>query len=112
MGRNEIGILGQNVQNMQAALAETVSVVREGATAIHQGATEISAGNVDLPSRTEQQAAALEETAASMEQLTATVKQNSDNAHLAFILIIQNVGGNTVKEPTVVGNHHGAAGEL
>ena len=83
MGRNEIGILGQNVQNMQAALAETVSVVREGATAIHQGATEISAGNVDLSSRTEQQAAALEETAASMEQLTATVKQNSDNAHHA-----------------------------
>lgn len=53
MGRNEIGILGQNVQNMQAALAETVSVVREGATAIHLGATEISAGNIDLSSRTE-----------------------------------------------------------
>lgn len=83
MGRNEIGILGQNAQNMQAALAETVSVVREGATAIHLGATEISAGNIDLSSRTGQQAAALEETAASMEQLTATVKQNSDNAHHA-----------------------------
>ncbi|KFX19469.1 methyl-accepting chemotaxis protein [Pectobacterium betavasculorum] len=83
MGRNEIGILGLNIQNMQAELTDTVTIVREGADSIYQGSSEITAGNVDLSSRTEQQAAALEETAASMEQLTATVKQNSDNAHHA-----------------------------
>ncbi|MEI7411582.1 methyl-accepting chemotaxis protein [Pectobacterium aroidearum] len=83
MGRNEIGILGTNIQNMQAELTDTVTIVREGADSIYQGSSEITAGNVDLSSRTEQQAAALEETAASMEQLTATVKQNSDNAHHA-----------------------------
>lgn len=83
LGRNEIGILGQNLQHMQESLTNTVTVVREGADSIYQGASEISAGNVDLSSRTEQQAAALEQTAASMEELTSTVKQNSDNANHA-----------------------------
>ncbi|MGM3185632.1 methyl-accepting chemotaxis protein [Musicola paradisiaca] len=82
-GRNEMGILGQNVQQMQASLVHTVSTVRDSAGSIYQGTTEITAGNKDLASRTEQQAAAIEQTAASMEQLTATVKQNSDNAHHA-----------------------------
>ncbi|MGM3174446.1 methyl-accepting chemotaxis protein [Dickeya lacustris] len=83
LGRNEIGILGENLQQMQLSLTNTVTVVREGADSIYQGASEISAGNVDLSSRTEQQAAALEQTAASMEELTSTVKQNSDNANHA-----------------------------
>lgn len=82
-GSNEIGTLGNNVQQMQASLVNTVATVRESADSIYQGSTEISSGNTDLSSRTEQQAAALEQTAASMEQLTATVKQNSENAHHA-----------------------------
>ncbi|WP_042871332.1 methyl-accepting chemotaxis protein [Dickeya poaceiphila] len=82
-GKNEIGTLGHNIQQMQASLVHTVSTVRDSADSIYQGTTEITAGNSDLSSRTEQQAAAIEQTAASMEQLTATVKQNSDNAHHA-----------------------------
>ncbi|WP_459176141.1 methyl-accepting chemotaxis protein [Ewingella americana] len=82
-GHNEIGVLSSNVDIMQASLANTVLIVREGATSIYQGSTEIASGNTDLSSRTEQQAAALEQTAASMEQLSATVKLNSENAHHA-----------------------------
>jgi len=82
-GRNEIGLLLDNLQRIQESLVKTVGTVREGAIAIYQGSSEISAGNTDLSSRTEQQAAALEQTAASMEQLTATVKQNADNTHHA-----------------------------
>ncbi|KHN53563.1 methyl-accepting chemotaxis protein [Pectobacterium fontis] len=82
-GRNEVGTLASNVQQMQSSLVTTVTTVRESADAIYQGSTEISSGNTDLSSRTEQQAASLEQTAASMEQLTATVKQNSENAHHA-----------------------------
>src|SRR5471030_1369285 len=82
-GRNELGVLSTNVDVMQASLANTVLVVREGATSIYQGSAEIATGNTDLSSRTEQQAAALEQTAASMEQLSATVKLNSENAHHA-----------------------------
>ncbi|MCX8956325.1 methyl-accepting chemotaxis protein [Erwinia psidii] len=82
-GRSEIGVLSNNVQDMQQALIKTVSTVRQSAVAIHQDSGEISAGNANLSSRTEQQASALEQTAASMEQLTATVKQNAENAHHA-----------------------------
>ncbi|ACS84373.1 methyl-accepting chemotaxis protein [Musicola paradisiaca] len=103
LGRNEIGILGKNLQQMQDSLTNTVSIVRDGADSIYQGASEISVGNVDLSSRTEQQAAALEQTAASMEELTSTVKQNSDNASHASQLARNastkaEQGGNIVKE--------------
>jgi len=82
-GRNEMGQLAASLQEMQQALAGTVTAVRDSSESIYTGAGEISAGSNDLSSRTEQQAASLEETAASMEQLTATVKQNSDNARQA-----------------------------
>ncbi|AVE57134.1 methyl-accepting chemotaxis protein II [Citrobacter koseri] len=82
-GSNEMALLAHNVHEMQQALANTVSVVREGADTIYTGAGEIATGSSDLSSRTEQQAASLEETAASMEQLTATVRQNADNARQA-----------------------------
>ncbi|WP_318378011.1 methyl-accepting chemotaxis protein [Enterobacter sp.] len=82
-GKNEMALLAHNVREMQQALVNTVSVVRDGADTIFTGAGEISVGSNDLSSRTEQQAASLEETAASMEQLTATVKQNADNARQA-----------------------------
>ena len=101
-GKNEMAILARNVQEMQASLANTVGVVREGADTIYTGAGEISAGSNDLSSRTEQQAASLEETAASMEQLTATVKQNADNARQASRLALDasstaKKGGNVVE---------------
>ncbi|WKV53041.1 methyl-accepting chemotaxis protein [Dickeya fangzhongdai] len=102
-GRNEIGILSQNIQQMQASLVHTVSTVRDSADSIYQGTTEITAGNSDLSSRTEQQAAAIEETAASMEQLTATVKQNSDNAHHASQLA-SNASGKAKQGGEIVEN--------
>ncbi|XTZ39270.1 methyl-accepting chemotaxis citrate transducer [Salmonella enterica] len=82
-GRNEMSVLASGLHEMQQALVETVSVVRNSSDSIYTGASEISVGNNDLSSRTEQQAASLEETAASMEELTATVKQNTDNARQA-----------------------------
>lgn len=101
-GKNEMALLANSVKEMQIALANTVSVVRDGADTIYTGAGEISAGSNDLSSRTEQQAASLEETAASMEQLTATVKQNADNARQASRLALDasttaKKGGNVVE---------------
>ncbi|QTF09209.1 HAMP domain-containing protein [Brenneria izadpanahii] len=87
-GKNEMGVLADNLRHMQDELVRLVSGVRSGAESILTGATEISAGNNDLSSRTEQQASALEETAASMEQLTATVKQNAENARQASQLAL------------------------
>ncbi|WP_165707519.1 methyl-accepting chemotaxis protein [Pectobacterium polaris] len=102
-GRNEIGTLAGNVQQMQSSLVTTVTTVRESADSIYQGSTEISSGNTDLSSRTEQQAAALEQTAASMEQLTATVKQNSENAHHASQLAA-NASGKAKQGGEIVAN--------
>ncbi len=82
-GNNEMSLLARNLREMQQALINTVSAVRDSTDTIFTGAGEISAGSNDLSSRTEQQAASIEETAASMEQLTATVKQNADNARQA-----------------------------
>ncbi len=82
-GRNEISEIFRSLKNMQQALKETVTDVRQGSSAMHTGIAEIAAGNNDLSSRTEQQAASLAQTAASMEQLTATVSQNADNARQA-----------------------------
>ena len=100
-GSNEMALLAVNVRDMQQALANTVSVVRDGADTIYTGAGEIAAGSNDLSSRTEQQAASLEETAASMEQLTATVKQNADNARQATSLA-KNASQTAQKGGTVV----------
>ncbi|GLY62411.1 methyl-accepting chemotaxis protein [Pectobacterium carotovorum subsp. carotovorum] len=102
-GRNEIGTLASNIQQMQSSLVTTVTTVRESADSIYQGSTEISSGNTDLSSRTEQQAAALEQTAASMEQLTATVKQNSENAHHASQLAA-NASGKAKQGGEIVAN--------
>ncbi|TPV41976.1 HAMP domain-containing protein [Pantoea deleyi] len=82
-GRNEMGLLTQELQQMRDALVVTITSVDEATRSIFTGAAEISAGSTDLSSRTEQQAAALEQTAASMEQLTSTVKLNADNARQA-----------------------------
>ncbi|MEH2920956.1 methyl-accepting chemotaxis protein [Samsonia erythrinae] len=102
-GKNEIGTLANNVQQMQSYLVTTVTTVRESADSIYQGSTEISSGNTDLSSRTEQQASALEQTAASMEQLTATVKQNSENAHHASQLAT-NASGKARQGGDIVAN--------
>ncbi|WP_224553990.1 methyl-accepting chemotaxis protein [Pectobacterium versatile] len=105
VGRNEIGILGDNIQQMQDSLSETVGSVRDSAESIHSSSTKIAVGNTDLSARTEQQAAALAETAASMEQLTAAVKQNTDNAHHASEAAIETsskaVNGGSIVEQVV-----------
>ncbi|VGO10927.1 Methyl-accepting chemotaxis protein I (serine chemoreceptor protein) [plant metagenome] len=85
-GRNCVGQLLPYLRDMQASLARTVGIVRQGVDEIHTSAREIADGNNDLSSRTEQQAASLEQTAASMEELAATVKQNADNARQASAL--------------------------
>ncbi|RWR03870.1 methyl-accepting protein IV [[Pantoea] beijingensis] len=82
-GRNEMGLLFADLDDMQHKLADTVMQVRDGSQSMQVGIREIAAGNNDLSARTEQQAASLAETAASMEQLTATVTGNADNARQA-----------------------------
>jgi methyl-accepting chemotaxis protein len=68
------------LQQMQGALSELISNIRQSAGSVRQSAGEIAAGMTELSSRTDEQASSLEETASNMEQLTATVKQNAEHA--------------------------------
>ncbi|MDX5378405.1 MAG: methyl-accepting chemotaxis protein [Halomonas sp.] len=79
-GSNEIGKLLSALGDMQAALRDTVSRMRDSSGEVYAGASRIVGANRDLSARTERQAAALTETASSMEEITATVRSNSQNA--------------------------------
>ncbi len=82
-GRDEVGVLLQNLRDMNASLIRVVAQVRQGSESVASASMQIAQGNSDLSSRTESQASALEETAASMEELGSTVSQNADNARQA-----------------------------
>ena len=82
-GDNETGLLLRALKDMQAALMQVVSRVRQGSESVATASAEIAQGNHDLSSRTESQASALEQTAASMEELAAQVKQNAEGARQA-----------------------------
>ncbi|MGW8392023.1 methyl-accepting chemotaxis protein [Pseudoduganella sp. HUAS MS19] len=102
-GSDETGQLLGALRDMNQALLNIVSEVRNGTHSITIASSEIAAGNQDLSARTEQQAASLEETASSMEELTSTVKQNADNARQANQLAgaaasVARKGGSVVSE--------------
>ena len=86
--RDEMGLLMEGLQQMQAKLKETVVTVRRGSESIASATQQIAAGNTNLSQRTEEQASSLEETASSMEELTSIVKQNADNARQASTLAV------------------------
>ena len=86
--KDETGQLLQALKDMNTALVNIVSEVRDGTETIASASQQIASGNTDLSSRTEQQASSLEETASSMEELTSTVKQNADNARQANQLAV------------------------
>ena len=81
--RNEIGVLYQAVERMQAGLVHLIYSIRSGVARTETEVHSIHGGALELSSRTEQQASALQETAASMEELAGTVRQNTENAQEA-----------------------------
>ncbi|QQG29895.1 MCP four helix bundle domain-containing protein [Pectobacterium carotovorum] len=101
--RDEMGLLLEEMKEMQAALTRMVIGVRNNAESVATASMQIAQGNADLSSRTEEQASALEETSSTMTQLGMTVKNNADNARQANVLA-QNAstvalqGGNVVND--------------
>jgi methyl-accepting chemotaxis protein len=81
--KDEFSPLLSALGEMQGALFDIVSRVRQGSDVVSGACAEIARGNHDLSARTELQASALQETAASMEELSSTVKQNADHARQA-----------------------------
>ncbi|WP_279859938.1 methyl-accepting chemotaxis protein [Comamonas aquatica] len=79
-GRDEMGVLLQELVSMRDKLERVVSHVRTNAQGVLSSSEQIASGNADLSGRTEEQASALQQTAASMEQMSSTVRHNADSA--------------------------------
>ncbi len=79
-GRDEMGVLLQELVSMRDKLERVVSHVRTNAQGVLTSSEQIASGNADLSGRTEEQASALQQTAASMEQMSSTVRHNADSA--------------------------------
>ncbi|MDQ2068443.1 methyl-accepting chemotaxis protein [Natronospira bacteriovora] len=81
--RDEIGLMIEDLAEMDQKLSSIVQQVRDAANSVDSAAQEIAAGTDDLAQRTQEQASSIEETASSMEEMTSTVKNNADNAQEA-----------------------------
>ena len=81
--RDEFSPLLKAMHDMQAALIQVVSMVRNNADSVATASAQIAQGNHDLSGRTEEQASALQQTAATMDELGSTVRNNADNAKQA-----------------------------
>ena len=85
-GRDEIGRLMGELEQVRQRLAQSLQAVQEASESVRVAAGEIAAGNADLSQRTERQAGNLQQTASSMEQLSTTVQQSADTARQANAL--------------------------
>ena len=78
--KDEIGVLGRAMQDMQAKLREIVGEVKSASENVASGSEELSASAEQMSQGATEQAAAVEEVSSSMEEMTANIKQNADNA--------------------------------
>ncbi len=78
--KDEIGILGKAMQEMQSKLREVVGEVKAASENVASGSEELSASAEQMSQGATEQAASVEEVSSSMEQMTANIKQNADNA--------------------------------
>jgi methyl-accepting chemotaxis protein len=78
--KDEIGVLGKAMQEMQAKLREIVGEVKAASENVASGSEQLSASAEQMSQGATEQAAAVEEVSSSMEEMTANIKQNADNA--------------------------------
>ena len=77
---DEIGQLGNSLQEMKTKLSTIVSDIALGADNVSTGSDELSSGAETLAQGATEQAASIEEASASIEELSATIRQNAENA--------------------------------
>lgn len=109
-GKDEMGVLLQELGQMRDNLEQVVAQVRSNADGVFTASEQIASGNHDLSTRTEEQASALQQTAASMEQMASTARHNAENAMQANQLAVNasqvaQRGGEVVQQ--VVQTMHG-----
>ncbi|SMP47842.1 methyl-accepting chemotaxis protein [Desulfonatronum zhilinae] len=78
--KDEIGVLGKAMQDMQTKLREIVGGVKSASENVASGSEQLSASAEQMSQGATEQAASVEEVSSSMEEMTANIKQNADNA--------------------------------
>ncbi|WP_045221045.1 methyl-accepting chemotaxis protein, partial [Desulfonatronum thioautotrophicum] len=78
--KDEIGVLGKAMQEMQGKLREIVGEVKAASENVASGSEQLSASSEQMSQGATEQAASVEEVSSSMEEMTANIKQNADNA--------------------------------
>ena len=77
---DEIGLLGQAVNNLNMKLRDTVSLIAEGSEKVTENSDQISKISVSVAAGANRQASSVEEVSSAIEEMAANIQGNSDNA--------------------------------
>ena len=78
--KDEIGRMGNALNNMVMSVTHTVKTVKSIAEQVREGSEQISSSSQSVSSGASEQAASTEEMSATMEQMASNIKQNAENA--------------------------------
>lgn len=81
--KDEIGILGNALKQMQDKLKEVIASVMSGSDNIAAASMQLSSGSQQVSQGASEQASSAEEVSSSMEEMVANIQQNTDNAQEA-----------------------------
>ena len=90
--RDEIGILGSNIDKMANQLSRIVSDAGNNADIVLSGTKELFQAAETLSNSSTEQASSIEEVTASMEQMVSNIKQNADNSQQTEKIAAQAAG--------------------
>nr|HPO02116.1 methyl-accepting chemotaxis protein [Treponemataceae bacterium] len=79
---DELGNLGQSLEQMIMSLKNVVTKVIESARQVSSGSSQLSASSQQISQGATEQAASVEEISASMEEMSSNIKQNAENAKM------------------------------
>ncbi|MFW5963062.1 MAG: methyl-accepting chemotaxis protein [Bacteroidota bacterium] len=77
---DEIGALGESINQMVLKLRDIVESIKAGAKNISSASEQVSSSSQQLSQGANEQASSTEEVSSSMEEMVSNIQQNSDNA--------------------------------
>ena len=77
---DELGAMGQSLNDMVKNLTHIIATVRDSAIHVETGGSQLSSSSQAVSSGASEQAASTEEMSATMEEMTSNIRSNADNA--------------------------------
>jgi len=78
--KDEIGVLGDSIQNLSQQFTEIVSSVKLSAENIAAASQQLSSGSQQLSQGATEQASSVEEISSTIEEMASNIQQNTDNS--------------------------------